>query len=210
MLQGRRAVYSHVSIAHSAMPARLRSQRLRQETGWTRYLPYLGDNSPKEVGRIRLATSWTACGSWPHPSHRLLRQHHGPCPSFSLSPRQLPMSFGSTLLVSCARQRVYTQHSFCSIRWSHIHPAFGLRTAGAAYYRFGTRQFVTTQQQVENTNVGHSRFLAEASHKAKWKENKGEDDKDPHNTGEVTTDDFESMTEGKGTHRCTVGHSLFL
>ncbi|TBU47732.1 hypothetical protein BD309DRAFT_913372 [Dichomitus squalens] len=114
------------------------------------------------------------------------------------------MRFGFTLLGLCARQRIHTRHSVFSVHGKDTNPALVLRTAGTAH-RLGTRRLVTTQQQVENVNVGHSRFLAEASHKAKWKENKGEDDKDPRNTGEVTSDDCETM-EGKGKISPTASH----
>ena len=62
----------------------------------------------------------------------------------------------------------------------------------------GIRRLTTTPQEVENTNVGHSRFLAEASKGDKWKE--GAAGNNPEDGSEVTSEDFDSITEGKGEH----------
>ncbi|RPD75827.1 hypothetical protein L226DRAFT_484795, partial [Lentinus tigrinus ALCF2SS1-7] len=70
--------------------------------------------------------------------------------------------------------------------------------------RPGLRPFTTTPQEVENTNVKHSRFLAEASKNETWK--KGAADKDPGDGAEVTSEDFDSITEGKGKLSPTASH----
>ncbi|KAI0356744.1 DUF607-domain-containing protein [Trametes cingulata] len=67
-----------------------------------------------------------------------------------------------------------------------------------------TRLYATTAQQVENTNVSHSRFLAEASHKESWKE--GAAEKTPGKGAQVTNEDFDSITEGKGKLSPTASH----
>ncbi|KAI0778041.1 hypothetical protein BD413DRAFT_466856 [Trametes elegans] len=69
------------------------------------------------------------------------------------------------------------------------------------------RRYATTPQEVENTNVSHSRFLAEASHKEPWKD--GTAEKTPGGSGqeaEVTNEDFDSITEGKGKLSPTASH----
>ena len=71
--------------------------------------------------------------------------------------------------------------------------------------RVGIRRLTTTPQEVENTNVGHSRFLAEASKGDKWKE--GPADKNPGDGSEVTSEDFDSITEGKGENAISHGVS---
>ena len=55
---------------------------------------------------------------------------------------------------------------------------------------------VTSAQDTENTNVGHARFIAEASKSDRWKE--AAPDKGLGN-GE-SSEDFESVIEGKGAH----------
>ncbi|KAH9903123.1 hypothetical protein C8Q73DRAFT_673069 [Cubamyces lactineus] len=69
--------------------------------------------------------------------------------------------------------------------------------------RAALRRYATTAQEVENTNVSHSRFLAEASHKEKWKE--GTAEQSPNGT-EVTNEDFDSIAEGKGKLSPTASH----
>ncbi|KAI0703857.1 hypothetical protein C8T65DRAFT_741206 [Cerioporus squamosus] len=66
------------------------------------------------------------------------------------------------------------------------------------------RHLSTTPQEVENTNVGHARFLAEASREETWK--KGAADKNPGDGAEVTTEDFDTVTEGKGKLSPTASH----
>lgn len=50
-----------------------------------------------------------------------------------------------------------------------------------------------TAQDVENTNLDHSRFVAEAPARAKWKETE-----EAGRGIDATSEDFESVTEGKG------------
>ncbi|CCM06176.1 uncharacterized protein FIBRA_08418 [Fibroporia radiculosa] len=73
-------------------------------------------------------------------------------------------------------------------------------------YRTGTRiltvrptRWVTTAQEIENANVSHSRFLAEAPSTAKWKNNSAE------GIGN-TAEDLDSLTEGKGKLSPTSSH----
>ena len=61
------------------------------------------------------------------------------------------------------------------------------------YVPGGTRPLVTSVQEAENTNVGHARFIAEASKHDKWKNSAKTDGVDEGNGG-----DFDSLTEGKG------------
>ncbi|KII91587.1 hypothetical protein PLICRDRAFT_38367 [Plicaturopsis crispa FD-325 SS-3] len=66
---------------------------------------------------------------------------------------------------------------------------------------------LTTKQEVENTNVGHSRFLAEAKATSKWKDelgSVGEGGIDP--TGE----DFKSIANGRGKLSPTSSHLVKL
>lgn len=60
-------------------------------------------------------------------------------------------------------------------------------------------------QEVENTNIDHSRFVAEAPARAKWKETE-EGGRGIDAAGE----DFESVTEGKGTSISHCGNVIFL
>ncbi|KAL7284876.1 hypothetical protein ACG7TL_002189 [Trametes sanguinea] len=66
------------------------------------------------------------------------------------------------------------------------------------------RTFATSPQEVENTNVSHARFLAEASHKQKWKD--GESDKAAGKDVGLDSEDFDSLTEGKGKLAPTASH----
>ncbi|KAI0634428.1 hypothetical protein C8Q77DRAFT_1112099 [Trametes polyzona] len=77
-------------------------------------------------------------------------------------------------------------------------------TTHLASLRLRIRTYGTTPQEVENTNVSHSRFLAEASHKEKWKE--GTAEKTPGESAQVTNEDFDSITEGKGKLSPTASH----
>ncbi|KAI0752476.1 hypothetical protein C8Q80DRAFT_1217072 [Daedaleopsis nitida] len=70
--------------------------------------------------------------------------------------------------------------------------------------RIDQRYSSTTPQEVENTNVGHSRFLAEASKHEKWKE--GAADKNPGDGAEYTSEDFDTITEGKAKLSPTTSH----
>ncbi|KZT63608.1 hypothetical protein DAEQUDRAFT_680072 [Daedalea quercina L-15889] len=58
-----------------------------------------------------------------------------------------------------------------------------------------------TAQEVENTNVDHSRFVAEAPARAKWKETEN-----GASETEATGEDSESITEGKGKLSPTSSH----
>lgn len=61
-----------------------------------------------------------------------------------------------------------------------------------------SRRYATTPQEVENTNVSHSRFLAEASHKERWKEGTAEKTGDG---PELTNEEYDdSITDGKGAY----------
>ncbi|OBZ76838.1 Calcium uniporter protein 5, mitochondrial [Grifola frondosa] len=66
------------------------------------------------------------------------------------------------------------------------------------------RRWLTTTHEVENTNVAHSRFLAEASIHAKWK------DTAAHNVEsggmEATGAELDCITEGKGKLSSTSSH----
>ncbi|EMD36837.1 hypothetical protein CERSUDRAFT_114754 [Gelatoporia subvermispora B] len=60
----------------------------------------------------------------------------------------------------------------------------------------------TTAQEVENVNVSHARFLAEAPHKAKFR-----DDEIPSDLGRAgSEEELESITEGKGKLSPTSTH----
>ncbi|KAI0672027.1 hypothetical protein C8Q78DRAFT_971623 [Trametes maxima] len=78
----------------------------------------------------------------------------------------------------------------------------------AAFLRQRTenRRRYTTPAEVENTNVSHSRFLAEASHKEKWKD--GTAEKTPGNgkDTQIVNEDFDSIVEGKGKLSPTASH----
>lgn len=61
------------------------------------------------------------------------------------------------------------------------------------------RNFTTDTQEAENLNVSHSRFLAEKSRTAKWKE----DDEDwGGETDLKETEDFDNLAAGKGMSYC--------
>lgn len=57
----------------------------------------------------------------------------------------------------------------------------------------GKGRWMTTAQEVENTNVCHSQFLAEASGKAKWRDPNG-----GKGGTEATGEDLDTITDGKG------------
>lgn len=57
----------------------------------------------------------------------------------------------------------------------------------------------TTTQEVENTNVSHSRFIAEASPQTNWNEGKDQAGKPGENGMEPSAEEFDKLTEGKGT-----------
>ncbi|KAH9944885.1 hypothetical protein B0H21DRAFT_435380 [Amylocystis lapponica] len=63
-----------------------------------------------------------------------------------------------------------------------------------------SRRLATSAQEVENINVDHSRFLAEAPAEAKWKDTLGK------GRTEATGEDFDSITEGKGKLSPTSSH----
>ncbi|KAI0658194.1 DUF607-domain-containing protein [Cubamyces menziesii] len=99
-----------------------------------------------------------------------------------------------------------------NLKWSHISHSARSRIPPSLVYpnpsRSRTnwnalRRYATTAQEVENTNVSHSRFLAEASHKEKWREGTAEK---ALNGAEVTNEDFDSITEGKGKLSPTASH----
>jgi len=58
------------------------------------------------------------------------------------------------------------------------------------------RRWITTAQEVENTNVNHSRFLAEASSKTKWNDRNADNNVGKGGT-EATAEDFDSTADGK-------------
>lgn len=61
------------------------------------------------------------------------------------------------------------------------------------------RTFTTDTQEAENLNVSHSRFLAEKSRTAKWKE----DDEDwGGETDLKESEDFDNLAAGKGMSYC--------
>ncbi|KAH9934539.1 uncharacterized protein BXZ73DRAFT_45800 [Epithele typhae] len=71
--------------------------------------------------------------------------------------------------------------------------------------RLGTRPLVTSAQEVENTNVQHSTFVAEASKSRRWKEG-DRSNVSPGNNVEVNGEDVDSLTEGKGKLSPTASH----
>ncbi|KAI0819360.1 DUF607-domain-containing protein [Trametes gibbosa] len=80
------------------------------------------------------------------------------------------------------------------------HPA----TVVYAHIHAIRRRYASNAQEIENTNVSHSRFLAEASHKEKWKE--GTADNTPGNDPQATNEDIDSLTEGRGKLSPTSSH----
>ncbi|KAI0649654.1 hypothetical protein C8Q79DRAFT_939766 [Trametes meyenii] len=67
-------------------------------------------------------------------------------------------------------------------------------------------RFYTTNSEVENTNVSHSRFLAEASHKEQWKDSTAEKTPGNGRDTQIINEDFDSITEGKGKLSPTASH----
>lgn len=65
----------------------------------------------------------------------------------------------------------------------------------------GKGRWITTAQEVENTNVCHSQFLAEASGKAKWRDPNG-----GKGGTEATGEDLDTITDGKGKLSPTSSH----
>ncbi|KAI0708413.1 hypothetical protein C8Q76DRAFT_744392 [Earliella scabrosa] len=92
--------------------------------------------------------------------------------------------------------------SSTSLNSSRIYPL--ARRVNNLHARLSTRHYVTTPQEVENTNVGHSRFLAEASKKDTWK--KGAADKNPGDGAEGSSEDIDTITEGRGKLSPTASH----
>lgn len=71
------------------------------------------------------------------------------------------------------------------------------------------RTFTTDTQETENLNVSHSRFLAEKSRSARWKE----DDEDwGGETDLKESEDFDNIAPGKGmsfsTSFCSIYHAF--
>ena len=58
----------------------------------------------------------------------------------------------------------------------------------------GARPVSTSPQEAENTNVGHARFIAEASKRDRWRADTLEKGLSGADSGE----DFDSLVEGKG------------
>ncbi|GBE83370.1 hypothetical protein BKA93DRAFT_825536 [Sparassis latifolia] len=67
------------------------------------------------------------------------------------------------------------------------------------------RRRQSTAQDIENTSVGHSRFLAEASRKEKWKDTDAAGDSG-NDASQVAADDLQSTTDGKGKLSPTSSH----
>ncbi len=132
-------------------------------------------------GDVKLPTVSTRCTrscSYPHLHHLDMlaaRTFVARC-----SPSTTRPWFG----VSCS----FSQQRITSQRPSRTHP-FRIHIS---------REYATTSQEVENTNVSHSRFLAEASHKERWKE--GSAEKTPGDGPGLTNEEYDdSITDGKGT-----------
>ncbi|KAI8989238.1 hypothetical protein BD414DRAFT_330327 [Trametes punicea] len=109
-------------------------------------------------------------------------------------------------IVNCLSSSSYVLRRPLSPSFSHIRtsPHRCGRLLTSPCLNIYLRRHATTAQEVENTNVSHSRFLAEASHKEKWKE--GASEKSAGQDAGVSEEDFDSITEGKGKLSPTASH----
>ncbi|KAI0767718.1 hypothetical protein C8Q74DRAFT_1282002 [Fomes fomentarius] len=101
--------------------------------------------------------------------------------AFSCLP--LLCSFLPVMIFATIAVRVRCRHAARSAlnTLNSLQPSWHWRVAYTADHRLITRNYVTTAQEVENINVGHSRFLAEASKREGWKN--GEADKNRGDAG---------------------------
>ncbi|TFK89411.1 hypothetical protein K466DRAFT_584650 [Polyporus arcularius HHB13444] len=112
-----------------------------------------------------------------------------------------PLSFAAIgLKAGCSRHSLLQDTLTATRRISLL----SQQTQNSSFRRLQSRRLSTTPQEVENTNVGHSRFLAEASKDEKWSQ--GAADRNPADVAEVTSEEFDSITEGKGKLSPTSSH----
>ncbi|EPQ50546.1 hypothetical protein GLOTRDRAFT_123551 [Gloeophyllum trabeum ATCC 11539] len=72
-------------------------------------------------------------------------------------------------------------------------------------YELQRRRYAATPQDVENTNVSHAKFIAEASSSSKWKEGQEKGSKGKGGM-QPTGEDFDTLAEGKGKLSPTSSH----